>query len=338
MALRSERLAAVDMRSLVGLRASSSAYIGLPADNSQIHDSFGRETFVATGVMSSRMAASSRPPRAISSVCSGGSSARWTVGGGAGSLGGDHGHWFVHHAAQGVAKRTRRQRVEPLHVVDRQRHRTVGRQRAQQPQHLATTVERVGVRVEQGGIGGHLGEQVAEPDERALQLVLPWPGDEDAMRPGAQLVDDRPPHRGLADARLTTDDGTTQLRRRLADVLQDARQLSMTTGQHRPSTVQAGARAPLQPSEPETEVGQTSDGLRCVAASFDLVRHPAASSVEPETEVRQTSNGLPALLRRSTLDGHDLATRAQTGREDERVAATTGGVVAPGAPLRCVLQ
>ena len=70
--LRNERLAARDMRSLVGLRANSSANIGFPADISEIHASFGRDRVAMTGATSWRIPASSSPPSTISSVCSGG--------------------------------------------------------------------------------------------------------------------------------------------------------------------------------------------------------------------------------------------------------------------------
>ena len=152
----------------------------------------------------------------------------------------DHRQPVVAHPPQGVAQGSGRHRVEPLHVVDRQGHRSVGSQLTKHAEHGATAIERVGVGREQRGVGGDVGEEVTEAHERPLQLVLRRPGDDDAMTAVAQLVDGGSPQRRLADAGLAADDHTPQIRR-VADECKEASQLRFTTRKHRLATVTGGS-------------------------------------------------------------------------------------------------
>ena len=155
------------------------------------------------------------------------------------------------HAAQGVAQRSGRHRVEPLHVIDRQRHRAAGSQLTKHAEHGPTAIERVGVGREHCCVADDVGEEITEAHEGPLQLLLPRPGDEHAMAAVAQLVDGGSPHRRLADAGLAAHDDTPQVGG-VADELEDASQLRLTTRKHRLATVlspaqRSGTKPPSRP-------------------------------------------------------------------------------------------
>ena len=198
------------MRSLVGLRANSRANIGFPAESSrdprQLRarqgghdggDELADPRVVEPAEHDLERLLGRRHRRQV--VARDGRCVR------------DHRQPVVRHAAQGVAQRSGRHGVEPLHVVDRQRHRPAGSQLTKQAEDRPAAIERVRVGREHRRLADDVGEEVTETDERTLQLLLPRSGDEDTMAASRELVDRGSPHRRLADAGLAADDDTPQV-------------------------------------------------------------------------------------------------------------------------------
>ena len=117
-------------------RANSIAYIGLPTDSSWTRSNLGRGRVSTNGDTTRRVASSESGPRKISSRRSGGivrsSGGERSVG----AFGRQHEHGFALEAAERVAQRTSRHRIDPLDVVDRDDDGRIGSEPAERVEHV----------------------------------------------------------------------------------------------------------------------------------------------------------------------------------------------------------
>jgi hypothetical protein len=109
------------------------------------------------------------------------------------------------HASYRIAKRARRERIDPLEVVDREDRRSGGGKPANRVEHRAAPLERVPVESERLEVQVRVLEQVDETHPRERHLLFRRPRFE-YLVPGLPAARHRvPPEQGLADPRFPLD-------------------------------------------------------------------------------------------------------------------------------------
>ncbi len=192
-------------------RASSMAYIGLPAESSAIRSSVGRGSVPTTvrtrwidGLGAQR--ADDHLLGAIGWHDVGRRRHRCPIGD-------DHDDRFGVQPPDRVAQRPGGDGVEPLHVVDGDDDGAVARHPAQRPQDGPAAVEAVDVRFQCAGLGAAALEQIEEARHRPVHLLLGRAGHEDPVSCRLQGGHGPAPQSGLADPRFAANDDEAGTRR-----------------------------------------------------------------------------------------------------------------------------